>query len=156
MRHRLVVRESDRLAGLHGQVLGVELHVLHPDLGTAAATIAGGLLAVAGAVGAGVAAVAAAASDRDEAEGEAGEDQRKKLCHPGNSRCSRSAFWACRRFSAWSQTAERSPYSSSSVISSSGCAGRQCKTTASSRACASRSASIRYGASSSRRRSASS
>ena len=29
-----------------------------------------------------------------------------------------SAFWACRRFSAWSQTADCGPYSTSSVISS--------------------------------------
>ena len=44
-----------------------------------------------------------------ETEGEAGEDQRKELGHGANSRCSSSAFWAWRRFSAWSQAAERSP-----------------------------------------------
>src|SRR5215204_5531632 len=102
MWHRLVVRERDGLAGLHGQVRGVELDVLHPDLRAASTTSAGRLLALAGAIAPGVATavVAAATAGHHEAEGETGKHQRKKLCHAGNSRCSRSAFWACRRFSA--------------------------------------------------------
>ena len=43
---------------------------------------------------------------------------------------------ACRRFSAWSKTMLRGPSSTSSVISSPRCAGRQCSTQASG-ACAS-------------------
>ena len=39
------------------------------------------------------------------------------------------AFWACRRFSAWSQTALAGPSRTSAVISSPRCAGRQCSTT---------------------------
>src|SRR5262249_1849092 len=46
-----------------------------------------------------------------------------------------SAFWACRRFSASSQTAEWGPYRTSSVISSPQCAGRQWSTIASGLAC---------------------
>ena len=41
------------------------------------------------------------------------------------------AFWACSRFSAWSKTMLRGPSSTSSVISSPRCAGRQCKMNAS-------------------------
>jgi transposase len=51
-------------------------------------------------------------------------------CAAYSTTSSRSAFWAWRRFSAWSKTAERSPYSTSSVISSPGCAGRQWRTIA--------------------------
>ena len=39
-----------------------------------------------------------------------------------------TAFCACRRFSAWSKTTECGEYSTSSVISSPQCAGRQCMT----------------------------
>src|SRR5437763_10349090 len=43
----------------------------------------------------------------------------------GATSISSSAFWACRRFSAWSHTRWRGPYRTSEVISSPGCAGRQ-------------------------------
>ena len=48
-----------------------------------------------------------------------------------SSNRSRIAFCACSRFSAWSNTMLRSPSSTSSVISSPRCAGRQCITHAS-------------------------
>ena len=97
---------------LDAQVLGVELDVLHRDLGAAAATAA--------AVSAGCSVVLApppppppsilvVSAAGDETEGEAGEEQREELGHAANSRCSSNAFWACRRFSAWSHAAERSP-----------------------------------------------
>ena len=41
---------------------------------------------------------------------------------------------AVRRWAAWRQTSERGPSSTSSVISSPRCAGRQCSTTASAAA----------------------
>ena len=44
--------------------------------------------------------VVTAAAGHDEAEGEAGKDQREELGHAAKSRCSSRAFWACRRFSA--------------------------------------------------------
>ena len=66
-------------------------------------------------------------------------------------RCSRSqarrAFWACRRFSAWSQTTLAGPSITSAVISSPRCAGRQCNAIASGPAAASRSALSWNGAS---------
>ena len=40
-----------------------------------------------------------------------------------------SAFWACSRFSASSQTTLRGPSITAAVISSPRCAGRQCSTT---------------------------
>ena len=45
---------------------------------------------------------------RGRGRGRQGSAQEALSCG-GDSRCSSSAFWACRRFSAWSQTAERSP-----------------------------------------------
>src|SRR4029453_11776111 len=95
VRNRLVVREGDRLAGLHADVLRVELDVLHRHLGTAAATaaIAGRLLARARAApAAAIVVVITAAAGRDEAEGETGKDQREELGHAGESRCSSRAF----------------------------------------------------------------
>src|SRR6266536_3682248 len=50
---------------------------------------------------------------------------RREVAYSAASSHSSSAFCECRRFSACSQTAERSPYSTASVISSPGWAGRQ-------------------------------
>ena len=94
--------------GVDGDVLRVELDVLHADLGAPAA---GRLLLRAGAAATAAPApvVVIVPAAGHEAEGEAGEHQGEELGHAAKSRCSRRAFWACRRFSASSHAAERSP-----------------------------------------------
>ena len=53
-----------------------------------------------------------------------------------------TAFWPCRRFSAWSYTTERAPSITSSLTSTLRSAGSGCMKTASSLAVASRRASV--------------
>ena len=52
----------------------------------------------------------------------------------------KTAFWACIRFSAWSNTTEWGPSITSSVISWPRCAGRQCITRTSGPAALTRAA----------------
>src|SRR3989442_7068974 len=64
--------------------------------------------------------------------------------HRPSMQKTRSAFCACRRFSASSNASERSLSKTSSVNSSPRCAGRQCMTTAWPRALARRAAFVWY------------
>jgi hypothetical protein len=99
------------------------------------------------------------------AEGDRGEGGADGFTHlllrvfPWNARPirrRRTAFWACRRFSAWSRTTDREPSRTSAVISSPRWAGRQCITTASGRAAVRRAAFTWYPANARRRWAASS
>src|SRR6185436_11090301 len=70
--------------------------------------------------------------------------------------CSSSTLPTCSRFSAWTQASERGPSSTSPVISSPRCAGKQCNTIALAAARETIAASMQYPANAWRRRSASS
>src|SRR5690606_5332475 len=67
------------------------------------------------------------------------------LAHDRSTRNVRSAFWACKRFSASTKTTDCGPSSTSAVISLPRYAGKQCSTIASGAAAASVCASRRNG-----------
>ena len=79
----------------------------------------------------GAASAASAASGQRQQGREAENRRRAPETSYASKHQSNNPFCACRRFSAWSHTAERGPSITASVTSSPRCAGRQCRNSAS-------------------------